>query len=162
MNECKEEAVAAIAALKDAALIRSTKADWRLVAAAQAFRRGAYSNVFDAAAAMGKPIAQRHEVSNWSDKLAKLEQRHQSQPRRSSRLFVQSDWVLTHLPGVQLLEPPSPVPSQGGQHTTRVLAAIVSTPGGSGQQLAGEVRYTLPPAHGESETAAKRREDRHR
>ena len=44
--------MAAIAALKDAALIRSKKADWRLVAAAQAMRRGAYSDEFEAAAAL--------------------------------------------------------------------------------------------------------------
>ena len=34
------DAKAAVAALKDAALIKSRKADWRLVAAAQAMLRG--------------------------------------------------------------------------------------------------------------------------
>ena len=57
-------AVAAVTALKDAKLVRTTKADWRLVAAAQAMRRGEYTDEFDAAAAMGKQISQRREVVN--------------------------------------------------------------------------------------------------
>ena len=162
MEAAQSDAEAAIVALKGAAVIRSKKADWRLVAAAQAVRRGVFTNEFEAADAFGKSIAQRREVSNWSDKLAQLE-RMQS-PRRSSRLLlVQHGWLQTHLPGVQVLEPPSPILSDGGRHATRKLAAVVSTPGGSGrQQLEGEVRYTLTPAGGESDTAAKRRADRHR
>ena len=58
----QREAEAAIAALKHATIIRSTKADWQLVAAAQATRRGDYSDEFAAAAAMGKPITQRREI----------------------------------------------------------------------------------------------------
>ena len=112
----QREAEAAIAALKHATIIRSTKADWQLVAAAQATRRGDYSDEFAAAAAMGKPITQRREVANWVDKLSQLEQRP-SQSRRSVRLLVKREWVEAQLPGVQLLEPPSPVPSLGGQHT---------------------------------------------
>ena len=160
MEPAEVDAKAAITSLKAAGHIRSTKADWRLVAAAQAMRRGSFSDEFDAANAMGKTIAQRREVSNWSAKLALLEQ--SEQPRRSSRLLVQRDWIQRHLPGVQMLEPPSPVPTEKGQHAKRSLAAVVSTPGGSMQQLESEVSYTLPPAHGESGSAAKRRNDRHR
>ena len=108
MDHRRREAEAALLALKDAAITRSTKGDWRLVAAAQAIRHGAYSNEFLAAKAMGKPIAQRREVANWLDKLAQLEQRQsQPHPRRSARLLVQRSWIQQHLPGVQLLEPPS-------------------------------------------------------
>ena len=130
MDQLESDARAALNALKDAAITRSTKGDWRLVAAAQAIRRGAYSNEFDAAEAMGKPIAQRREVANWLDKLAQLEQRQsQPQPRRSARLLVQQTWIQQHLPGVQLLEPPSPVPSQGGHHAVlagRSVLAVVT------------------------------------
>ena len=49
-------AKAAVAALKDATLIKSKKADWRLVAAAQAMLRGEHPDEFAAASAMGKPI----------------------------------------------------------------------------------------------------------
>ena len=52
-------AKAAVAALKDATLIKSKKADWRLVAAAQTMLRGDHPDEFAAAAAMGKPIKQR-------------------------------------------------------------------------------------------------------
>ena len=45
-------AKAAVAALKDATLIKSKKADWRLVAAAQAMLRGDYPDEFTAAEAM--------------------------------------------------------------------------------------------------------------
>ena len=157
----EREAKAALDALKEATLIRSKKADWRLVAAAQAIRRGEFKDEFEAAAAMGKSISRRREVESWSKKLEELEQR-QAPTRRSSRLLVQHPWVQAHLPGVQVLEPPSPVPTEHGHHATRRLAAVVSTPGGSVQQLEGEVSYTLPPADGESGTAAKRRDDRHR
>ena len=199
------DAKATVAALKDAALIKSRKADWRLVAAAQVMLRGEHPDEFAAAAAMGKPVKQRREVSNWLDKLRELErtraslrsqpggsgsaagssllaqvgssllaqpcwidehapgvEQRQAPTRRSSRLLVQHPWVQAHLPGVQVLEPPSPVPTAHGHHATRRLAAVVSTPGGSVQQLEGEVSYTLPPADGESGTAAKRRDDRHR
>ena len=42
--EQEAAAVAAIDALKSAAVIKSKKADWRLVAAAQAMRRGDFSS----------------------------------------------------------------------------------------------------------------------
>ena len=157
----QSEADQAVAALKAAGLIRSKKADWRLVAAAQALRRGEYADEFAAAAAMGRPITQCREVHNWSKKLAQLEER-QAPPRRSARLLVQCDWIKAHLPGVQLQEPPSPVPTERGHHARRALAAVVQTPGGTEQLVEAEVDYTLPPADGESASAAKRRDDRHR
>jgi len=70
------DAKATVAALKAAALIKSKKADWRLVAAAQAMLRAPRRTPIDefaAAAAMGKPIKQRREVSNWLDRLRELE-----------------------------------------------------------------------------------------
>ena len=62
-------AVAAVAALKDAKLVRTAQADWRLVAAAQAMQRGEFSDEIDAAMAMGKKIDKRREVSNWVERL---------------------------------------------------------------------------------------------
>ena len=58
----EREAKAALDALKEATLIRSKKADWRLVAAAQAIRRGEFKDEFEAAAAMGKSISRRREA----------------------------------------------------------------------------------------------------
>ena len=91
LQPAEAAAQTALTALKDAAIIRSTKADWRLVAAAQAMRSRTYSDEFDAAAAFGKTIAQRREVSDWTAKLADLERR-QTAPRRSSRLLVRREW----------------------------------------------------------------------
>ena len=53
-SEHEAAAIEAIDALKAAGIIRSKKADWRLVAAAQAMRRKEYTDEFVAADAMGK------------------------------------------------------------------------------------------------------------
>ena len=105
------DAMATVAALKAAALIKSKKADWRLVAAAQAMLRGDYPDEFAAAEAMGKPIKQRSKVSNWLDKLRELERMRaslRSQPGGSgsaagSSLLAQPCWIHEHAPGVQQL-----------------------------------------------------------
>jgi hypothetical protein len=73
LSQLEVAAMQAVAALKDAKKIRSKKADWRLVAAAQAMHRGELLDEFEAAAAMGKTIAQRREVSNWMERLKELE-----------------------------------------------------------------------------------------
>ena len=93
-----------MAALKDATIIKTKKADWRLVAAAQAMLRGQHSDEFDAAQAFGKTIKQRREVSHWSDKLRELEQMRSlllgvttsgelSNGHSSSSLLVQPEWI---------------------------------------------------------------------
>jgi hypothetical protein len=170
-------AKAAVAALKDATLIKSKKADWRLVAAAQAMLRGDHPDEFAAAAAMGKPIKQRREVSNWLDKLRELERMRaslRSQPGGSgsaagssflaqvgSSLLAQPCWIDEHAPGVQQLRVSAPVISPGKQHATRSLSAVVTTPLGSKRPASATVEYTLPP-DGEPASASKRRGDRHR
>ena len=63
--------------LKASGVTKSLKADWRLVAAAQAMRSKEFVDEFDAAAAVGKTIKQRREVEHWSDKLEELERREQ-------------------------------------------------------------------------------------
>ena len=140
-------AKAAVAALKDATLIKSKKADWRLVAAAQAMLRGEHPDEFAAASAMGKPIKQRSQVSNWLDKLRELERMRaslRSQPGSSgsaagssllaqvgSSLLAQPGWIDEHAPGVQQLRVSAPVISPGKQHATRSLSAVVTTPLGT-------------------------------
>jgi len=163
------DATAAIAALKDAGLIRTKKADWRLVAAAQAMLHGAHSDEFAAAEAMGKPIKQRSKVSNWLDKLRELERMRaapRSQPgsggsAAGSSLLVQPGWVDEHAPGVQQLSVSALVVSPGKQHATRSISAVVTTPLGTKRPASATVDYTLPP-DGEPASAAKRRDDRHR
>ena len=163
------DATAAIAALKDAGLIRTKKADWRLVAAAQAMLHGAHSDEFAAAEAMGKPIKQRSKVSNWLDKLRELERMRaapRSQPgsggsAAGSSLLVQPGWVDEHAPGVQQLSVSALVVSPGKQHATRSISAVVTTPLGTKRPASATVAYTLPP-EGEPASAAKRRDDRHR
>ena len=162
-------AKAAVAALKDATLIKSKKADWRLVAAAQAMLRGEHPDEFAAASAMGKPIKQRSQVSNWLDKLRELERMRaslRSQPGSSgsaagSSLLVQPGWIHEHAPGVKQLSVSAPVVSPGKQHEMRSLSAVVTTPLGTKRPASATVAYTLPP-EGEPASAAKRRDDRHR
>ena len=80
------EAVKAVAALKDATIIKTKKADWRLVAAAQAMLRGQHSDEFDAAQAFGKTIKQRRE----DPRVLKL---RSSSPRTAVRhVFVNRVW----------------------------------------------------------------------
>ena len=83
--------------MKSCKIIRSTKADWHLVAAAQAMRSKQYIDEVAAAAAMGKEIRHRCEVSHWVGKLEKLAQCEQSTACSSSAildgLLVQPDWM---------------------------------------------------------------------
>jgi len=145
-------AIGAVAALKDATLVRTTKADWRLVAAAQAMRRGEYTDAFDAAAAFGKQISQRREVEHWSEKLGQLEQRAAAASddltAKTSGLVVEAAWISKNLPGVQQLDVTSLVLSPGKQHGKRTISAISSTPGGSAREMSAIVDYTLPPTPG--------------
>ena len=162
-------ALEAIDQMKSCKVIRSTKADWRLVAAAQAMRSRRYENEFDAAAAMGKEINQRREVSHWIGKLEELSQRKQSSAPATAGsssalpdgLLVQPEWMPENTPGIQKLTVAAPVVSTGKQHAKRALSAISTTPLGSTRATTAEVHYTLPPAVGERDSASKRRAERH-
>ena len=135
MDALEQAARAAIDALKEAAIIRSTNADWRLVAAAQAMRRCDYTDEFDAATAMGKLVNQRRDVENWSKKLEQLEQRTaaagDSRAANRTSLIVDPAWISKNLTGIQQLDTRSLVLSPGKQHGKRTISAISSTPGGS-------------------------------
>lgn len=163
--EKEAAAVAAIDALMSASIINSKKADWRLVAAAQAMRRGDYDDEFDAAGAMGKTVGQHREVANWVDKLEQLAQRAaptNSDGAHAPSLLVEPAWVAQHVPIIQQLDARPLVLSPDKQHGKRILSALSSTPGGSMRETSATVDYTLPPADGERESASKRRGDRHR
>ena len=67
-----------------------------------------------------------------------------------------------HVPAIQQLDAGPLVLSPDKQHGKRTLSALSSTPGGSMRETSAAVEYTLPPAHGERESASKRRDDRHR
>ena len=131
--------------------------------------RGDYLDEFAAAAAMGKPVKQRREVSNWLDKLRELERMRaslRSQPGGSgsaagSSLLAQPGWIHEHAPGVKQLSVSAPIVSPGRQHEMRSLSAVVTTPLGTKRPASATVDYTLPP-EGEPASAAKRRDDRHR
>ena len=162
MGDMEEAAKAAIAALKDAKIIRTTKADWRLVAAAQAMRRKEYSDEFDAATAMGKTISQRREVEHWSTKLEELEAMGEQSPAAGDSLLVTSDWVASKAPALSQLEVSQPLSTPKKTHVTRQVTANLVTPGGTVHNREGAVEYTPPPTAGEPESAQKRRVDRHR
>jgi hypothetical protein len=155
------DACAAKDRLKAAGIIKSTKGDWRLVAAAQAMRRGEFTDEFDAAAAMGKTIGQRREVENWRIKLVQLEQLAAAPATAATALLVQQAWIEKETPGISQLEVEPLALSPGEKHGKRKLSALSSTPGGSERPTSATVDYTFPPAEGESEEAAKRREERH-
>ena len=148
LTEKEAAAVAAIDALKSAAIIKSKKADWRLVAAAQAMRRGDFNDEFDAAMAMGKKIGQRREVANWVDRLEQLAQlaAPTSGDATAHSLLVDSAWVAQHVPIIQQLDAGPLVLSPDKQHGKRTLSALSSTPGGSMRETSATVDYTLPPA----------------
>jgi hypothetical protein len=164
LSQLEVAAMQAVAALKDAKKIRSKKADWRLVAAAQAMHRGELLDEFEAAAAMGKTIAQRREVSNWMERLKELETcavtSTSEVTRLRSGLLVNPGWLEGHASGVKQLNVGSLVLSPKKQHAKRALSAISTTPTGTSQQVNATVDYTLPPAD-ERESASKRRADKH-
>lgn len=132
----------AITQLKARKAIRSTKADWRLVAAAQAMRCNQFEDEFDAAAAMGKAISQRREVLHWVDKLNELSREQAPAADSSSNsgessnsagairqdLFVQPAWIEEHTPGISDLSVAPMVISPGKRHGNRVLSAVSTTP----------------------------------
>ena len=146
--------------------MRTKKADWRLVAAAQAMRRGEYANEFEAAAAMGKQISQCREVEHWSEKLMQLEQQaaaaRDGSAANTAGLLVEAAWISKNIPGIQQVHASELVLSPAKQHGKRTISAVSSTPGGSSCEVSACVKYTPQPADRESENASKRRGDRHR
>ena len=72
-------------------------------------------------------------------------------------------WINRNAPHVSKLTAPPAVPTPTGRHAVRTLSAAVKTPSGAHTEVQeGEVRYSLPPLEGERESAAQRREKRHR
>ena len=160
---------AAIDRMKSFKVIRSKKADWHLVAAAQMIRSNPYEDEFEAAAAVGKEINQRREVSHWVGKLEELAQCEQSSAAATAGsssalpdgLVVKPGWMMENTPGIRELEVAAPVISPKKQHSKRTLSAVSTPPLGSTRATTGEVEYTLPPADGERDSASKRRGQRH-
>jgi len=169
LAEHEKAALAAVDRMKALGVIKSKKADWRLVAAAQALRRRDFADEIDAARAMGKEIKQCRDVEKWSTHLKELEERERQQNDTTltrsgsmSSMLVQPKWVEMNLPGLTQVAADAVVLSANKRHGKRVISAVAATPGGSTRAVSTTVSYTLPPPEGESDTAAKRRRDRHR
>lgn len=111
----------------------------------------------------GKIEAQRSKDAADAAVLAQQDGNAEAGRRMSKRLKVSERWQEEHAAGIQQLTASTPHASPGGQHATRELRATVATPGGNGaREHVTEVQYSLPPLAGESESAEKRRHDRHR
>lgn len=137
------------------------KADELLICAAVAYRAGEFGGVpTECARRMGKVISRPSQVTNWATRLAKLEQT--SEPSTCSSFLVQPEWIKQRVPAISELTMAAPLLSPGKRHAKRVLEAVSSTPLGSIHRTSAVVEYTLPPPEGESDSAAKRRVDRHR
>ena len=79
------------------------------------------------------------------------------------RLKVSEHWRSEHAASILELRTSTPRASPSGKHAVRELRAVVATPGGvHSRECCAEVRYDLPQAEGESEEAAKQRDDRNR
>ena len=128
LAEHETAAVRAVDRMKALGVVKTTKADWRLVAAAQALRSKAFADEFDAAAAMGKEIKQRREVANWVDKLEQLAQlaAATSGDATARSLLVDSAWLAQHVPAIQQLNAGPLVLSADEQHGKRTLSAVCS------------------------------------
>ena len=136
------------------------KADELLVCAAVACRAGEFNGVpTECARKMGKDISRPSQVTNWFARLEKLEQT--SEVDCSSGLRVQRGWIEEHAPGISNLSVAPMVVSPGERHAKRTISAVSATPGGRTRDTSATVEYTLPAADGESESAAKRRDERH-
>ena len=82
-------------------------------------------------------------------------------PGVTKRLKISEEWVAAHGQSIDTLDVRMPTGTPSGKHATRQLHAHVETPGGGQQQFTEEVSYSLPPADGECQSAAKRRAMRH-
>jgi hypothetical protein len=144
---------------------RIRNADELLVCAALAVRSGEFGVATRAAAAMGKIITRPKQVTDWVTRIERLEQASDtasSSAVDSSGLLVHRQWISKEAPGIHHLEAEPLLLSPGERHGKRKLTALTTTPGGTAHEVSATVEYTLPPAAGERESAAKRRADRHR
>ena len=88
---------------------------------------------------------------------------NESQQQLHKRLKVSEHWRSEHAASILELRTSTPRASPSGKHAVRELRAVVATPGGvNSRECCVEVRYDLLPAEGESEEAAKQRDDRNR
>jgi hypothetical protein len=137
------------------------KADEILVCAAIVCRAGEFDGVPTVCARkMGKEISRPSQVTNWVERLEKLEQASASPS--GSGLHVQPAWIEEHTPGIRNLVVAPIALSPGKRHAKRAISAVSATPRGSSRETSATIDYTMPPAEGERESAAKRRDDRHR
>jgi hypothetical protein len=143
---------------------RLRNADELLVCAALALRAGEFGGVpTRAAEGMGKVGSKAKHVRDWVARIELLEQASESASGvNSNGLLVHQQWISKETPGIQQLEVDPLLLSVGKRHGKRKLHAQTTTPGGSTCEASATVDYTLPPAEGERESAAKRRTDRHR
>ena len=135
------------------------KADELLVCAAIAFRAGEFATPTASTRAMGKEISRPKLVSDWVDRLAKLDQICESPA--GGGLLVQPEWWAEQLPGISDVKAGPLQISPGKTHGKRTISAVSTTPLGSTRQTEALVEYTLPPAEGEPQSASKRRDGRH-
>ena len=88
---------------------------------------------------------------------------NESQQQLHKWLKVSEHWRSEHAASILELRTSTPRASPSGKHAVRELRAVVATPGGvNSRECCVEVRYDLLPAEGESEEAAKQRDDRNR
>ena len=77
------------------------------------------------------------------------------------RLQVREVWMRHHTPAIQRLEVATPTLTPQQQHAVRRLRAHGIGPDDEPMVRSDQIRYSLPPADGESSSAGARRIDRH-
>ena len=156
----EREAARALIARIRAADPKIRKADELLVCAAVALRAGEFNcNQTLCARAMKKEITRPSQVTDWVNRLEKLEQ---SMPSTRGGLLVQPEFVEAHGLSSLTVGPMVLTGTPTKRHAKRMLDADASTPSGSMRTVHSEVAYTSPPPEGESGSAQKRRVERHR
>ena len=80
---------------------------------------------------------------------------------RRHRLQVRDAWMHRHTPAIQRLEVATPSLTPQQQHAVRRLCAHGIGPDDEPMVRSDQVRYSLPPAEGESSSAGAQRMDRH-
>ena len=113
------------------------------------------------------PVGDNNRAKRWKAarrQRGKIEAQREKEANNGSmkRLKVSDDWVAAHAPALRELCANTPAATPEGRHTTRQSSAGVARPGGGAREYNEEVRYSLPHANGEPESAAERRNDRHR
>tara|TARA_B110001452_G_C15234019_1_gene427312 strand:+ start:215 stop:2866 length:2652 start_codon:yes stop_codon:yes gene_type:complete len=77
------------------------------------------------------------------------------------QLQVSTAWRHLHAPAIESLKVSTPLLTPMQQHAVRRLRALGAGPDGEPMVRSDVVRYSLPPADGESKQDARRRNDRH-